>query len=305
MLPRLPVPVWFVALVALAWRALVHALDLHALESADVQLAFFGWIIPIASWIWSGIQVAGKVTLAALNWSVKLLWTFARSTYSSMLGLGKSVVSLAQRAWSFLEGLYTELLAPAWRHFWRLLDAARAFLDRIMRPILRVLFRIRQIVLDVYDRFVRPVLDTIDAVQQALRMLSSLGVEWARRLDAQLSKLEERITAPFLLVLRKVNEVINIVNRITTANGLFQRLALVRSIERDMVYVSRSFYRLTTRHQTPEELADGLAPIATKTADEHAEELARALTTRDGPIAYKADEFVADLEIMLRRNRAA
>lgn len=304
MLPRLPFPLWFGALVALAARALVHALDLHALEGADVQVAFFAWIIPIATWVWSGIQVAAKVTLAALNWSVKLLWTFAHSTYSSLLGLGRKVLAFGHRAWQFFEGLYTDLLAPAWRKFWKLVDTARTFLERIFKPVLRVLFRLRHVVLDVYDKFVRPVLDTIDAVRQGLRLLSATGVDWARRLDDWLGRLQERINAPFLLALRKLNEVINIVNRITTADGFFQRLILWRSLvryERDMWVV----WLTSVRKREAGRVRDAVLEHEPPTVEEHAAALVAFVRDRELDDSAFAVEHAADMALWFNRNRVS
>ena len=65
-----------------------------------------------------------------------------------------------------------------------------------------------------------------------MRILSSLGVAWARKLDAQLGAIEDKIERPFRYVLAKVNEIVNLVNRVITADGLFQRAALIRSLGR-------------------------------------------------------------------------
>lgn len=242
MLARRPLPPsWF--LVAVAGVALVVRLALDAdVEAAPpVALAFFGFIIGIIGAIWTGVQAAGQVTLAVLQWSVLALWNFAKAVHNGALTLGKLVGVGFKSSWEFLKVVYDDVLKPAWGKFWQLVDRVRDTLERVFRPVFDVLRRIRDEFLKVYDRFVRPVLDSIGIARKVLRVFSALGFDWARRLDAKLGALEEKIDAPFRAVLRHINGIINLVNRVVTADGLFQRLALVRSLERDVRFLSRAF----------------------------------------------------------------
>ena len=74
--PRLRrAPLWFeLALVVLA-GLVVRQIWPDAGEADTVRLAFWGWIVALANWIWTGVQVVGHVTLSALAWSVSVLWS--------------------------------------------------------------------------------------------------------------------------------------------------------------------------------------------------------------------------------------
>ena len=295
------VPTWFLALVTAVYAGVIHALGWHELEAPGVQMAFWGFIIPIATWVWGALTTVSTVSVQWLQYAVTALWAFARSTYAGVLGLGKDVLRGFNKAWGFVKGLYTDLLRPAWLKFWKLVDWAKTSLERLFRPVINLLLAIRKHILDFYAHYVRPILDAIDSARRILRILGSLGLDWAKRLDAELGKIQDAIDRPFRILLREVNRIIGIIDSIVTANGLFQRLALIRSIERDMAYINRSMWRRSTRPLTPEEEAAGAAVPETKTPEEHAEELTRALETNDGRIAYRGDELVADLRLMLER----
>jgi hypothetical protein len=248
MATRPPPPLWFVLLVgvleALAWRWLVTSFDVadpRILDDGRPALAFWPIVLLVVGWIWTGIQVAGRITLQVLAYSVKILWAFATRIQSALVAVGRVLVDVGKQAWRFLRWTYTDVLKPAWQQFWKWFDQLRKWLDKTFGPVLRFLDAVRTHILKFYDKWVRPILDVIGFARQVLGILASLGLEWARELDRKLRWLEEKIDAPFRLVLAKLNEIVNVVNRVVTADGLFQRLAYIRSLERDMRYVGRAF----------------------------------------------------------------
>lgn len=293
-------PLWFhLALVALA-GATAHALGLHAIEPRAVQLAFWGWIALIAEAVWTAVQAVGEVSLAFLSWSVNALWVFAKLVFNGLIGLGKEALRGFNRAWGFLQELYEHVLKPAWLKFWRLVDLVRDTLARVLGPIIDFLVAVRRELLALYDRFVRPVLDTIELVRRVLRVAADLGAEWAKALDAQLARLEDAIDRPFRFLLRKLNEVINLVDRVIAANGLFQRLVLIRSIARDMRYIGNLWWHTFHRKLTPqEEEIDNQQPKP-RTVTDVLPPLREYLETGGGPDAPRIDEAVADLAIRFR-----
>jgi len=285
-------PLWFqVALVAgVAW--LLHAFDLHAAEQPQVMAAWFAWLVAVAQAIWAGVQAFGALTLAILGHTVSLLWEFAKSVHNGLLDFSRQFLKGGAKVWEFFRGLYDDVLKPAWQKFWKLVDAVRDALDRVFGPVIDILNAIRREILEFYDRFVRPVLDTIDVIQKALRVLSSAGVEWAKKLDDYLTKLEEKIQAPFTFLLRKVNEIIGIVNRVVTADGLFQRLALVRSIERDLKYIRQAWVNALSKPLTEAEKAAALAKVKARSEAELEEVFRTYFRTGGGPQAPLINELV-------------
>jgi len=243
-----PVPVWFYAvvgaIVALAWRALealVHGHPIGVVDAAPIQLAFWQFIGIVAGLIWDVAQTAYDVLVIALQWSVKALWSFAVATYNALVKFGALVGKGLRESWDFLRATYDHVLKPAWDKFWRFIDRVKGWLDKYLGPVFEFIEKVRKYLLDWYTKYVRPFLDAIGVARRILRMLGELGIGWARTLDKRLGDVEGWVDGIYRRVLSEVNRVVNIINRVVDANGLFQRLALVRSIERDIRYVSRSF----------------------------------------------------------------
>lgn len=199
----------------------------------------FAIIGAIVGFIWDGITAATAAIVQFLQWAVTALWAFATATYNALLALTGKVLEGFRKAWDFLRLTYDDVLKPAWLQFWKIIDRVRGILQDVFGPVLKFLRTVRDYVLAFYKRFVRPVLDVLDAVRQVLRVLEALHVKFAQQLDAAIGRLEALIDRPFRFVLEKLNEVINVVNRVITADGLFQRLALVRSLQRDVALVGR------------------------------------------------------------------
>lgn len=292
LLARPAPPLWFLlllcALEALVWRALGGAA-----RDDGTAVAFWQIIGLIAGIIWTGVQVAGKVTLTILSWSVKVLWAFAIQVRNVAVAIGHTVVDVGRKAWDFLRLTYDEVLRPAWTKFWGWFDKLRHWVERAVGPVLDFLDRVRSWVMRFYDVWVRPILDAIGIARRVLNVLASLGLDWARALDQKLRWLEEKIEAPFRLAIAKINEVIGIVNRVVTADGLFQRVALIRTIERDMRFVGRA---LANWRSVPLTDADFDA-LRAQTGGNRTEAQMRAdfidRVTASGPHAARASEMAA------------
>jgi hypothetical protein len=305
---RPPPPLWFVLLLgvaeALAVRALTGSIGVGEGEGSPappLSLAFWPFLILVASWIWTGIQVAGRITLQILAYSVKLLWAFATRIQSALIAVGRTLIDVGKQAWRFLRWTYTDVLQPAWRQFWKWFDQLRKWLDKTFGPTLRFLDAVRTHILKFYDKWVRPILDVIGFARQVLGILASLGLEWARELDRKLRWLEEKIDAPFRLVLAKLNEIIGIVNRVVTADGLFQRVALLRSTFRDANYVVGLWWKTQYEEPSAETLENYRKQPEEKPIAFHIREFRSAITGSGTDITEEIAEHTMDLRIMLRR----
>ncbi|HEY3042608.1 MAG TPA: hypothetical protein VGJ39_01190, partial [Vicinamibacterales bacterium] len=202
------------ALVVVLAVAVNVATGAYAQLAPPISLAFWGFIIALAGWIWNGVKAAGEVTLHVLAVSVNLLWGFAREIFNGLRDFGRDLLTGFRESWRFLRTLYEDVLKPAWVKFWKFIDWAKDSLDRVFRPVFKVLFRIRAELLKFYDKWIRPILDTIDVARKVLRVFSSLGLDWAKKLDQKLGQIEEKIDAPFRLLLREINRIINLVNTV-------------------------------------------------------------------------------------------
>ncbi|SRR6266498_3710769 len=239
-LPARRAPLWFHLLVAAAASAIGWTLAPPALPplagGGDVHapmLALFAFLVALAEIVWKGLEVATKITVQFLAYSLGLLWKFANLIADGAHQIAEWTWTGLRKGWSLLRTTYSKVLKPGWEKVWKWIDRAEKWLDDTFGPVLKWLRRLRKWVLDFYALYVRPILDLMDITRRALRVLASLGVEWAGALDRRLADLEGRIERPFRLLLAKLNEVINVVNRVITADGLFQRLAFIKSLARD------------------------------------------------------------------------
>lgn len=303
-----PAPLWFVLVLvvaeALLWRWLLEATGAGSTPSdpaPPVALAFWGFVSLVAGFIFKGAQVAAKIALAALQWSVKALWAFASSTYNAVVALGRQFIRGVREAWEFLRNTYDHVLKPAWSKFWGWIQQLQGWLERTFGPVFEWLERVRKWVLDFYNVYVRPILDAIGIARRVLNVLASLGIEWARALDRKLAELEEKIEAPFRLAIAKLNEVIGIVNRVVTLDGLFQRLALIRSIERDMRYVGRAFVNWRSRPITQNDFDELKARVGQDASPARMREDFTSRVTASGPRAGAVHEHAAIWKAILER----
>lgn len=270
-------------------------------EPLEVQVAFWAFLGLVAGWIWNGVQAAGRIALHVLAWSVKALWAFATASYNALKTVGEILARGARKAWDFFRLTYDKVLKPAWQKFWKFVEWAQRELEEMFSPILDFLQTVKDHVLAFYTKWIQPVLDTISVARKVTGILASLGIEWAKRLDAKLLELEQRIYEPFQHVLRHLNGVINIVNRVVTLDGLFQRLAFIRTIERDLRYVSRALVNWRSKPLTEAEISVVKERGKLRTPAEAEEATTQYLRTGDGPYRPLIDEMTAQWRIYLRR----
>lgn len=291
-----------VVVLAIATRALaasIGELGAAGAEEAPPRLAFWNFIVLAASWVWRGIEVITAATVQALQISITILWGFARTIWNGVRDVGSLLARGLRAGWDLLRATYEHVLKPAWSKFWTWFDRARRWLEDIFRPVFRWIERVRKWVLELYDKHIRPLLDIIGFARRVLRVLAALGADWARALDRVLAELERRIDGAFRVVLAKINEVIGVLNRIVTADGLFQRLALLRSIERDFTILRQQWYQRSSRELTPEERRRRQLPEIKKTPEEHAAEAEVFVRQGGGRLGSRADEVVIDLRRLL------
>lgn len=290
-------PAWFVVLAVVALGFVCAAGDPREFAPGPDGLparplgAFWPAVMLVVGWIWTGIQVAGRITLQILAWSVKILWAFATRIQGALVAVGRTLLDIGRKAWDFLRLTYERVLRPAWMKFWNWFDKLRRWLDRTVGPVLRFLDSVRTHILKFYDKWVRPILDTIGIARRVLGILSSLGLEWARALDRKLRWLEEKIDLPFRIALGKINEVIGVINRVVTADGLFQRLAYIRTLQRDIDYTLRIAFNRQSRDVTPDERDAFLRADPIKSRELLLRESRTYLTTGQGPHAASISEW--------------
>ncbi len=87
----------------------------------------------------------------------------------------------------------------------------------------------------IYNQFLRPILSTIEQVRRILKLLELLHIQFAAQLDAELAKLEQKLSLPLQLVISEFNKLTNRVEGyVLTADNLFVRATQLASIGRDI-----------------------------------------------------------------------
>jgi hypothetical protein len=308
MFPRKnPPPFWFELCVAVAIGCLLRRWSGELLSSGpagghapDTQVAFWFFLVAIAEAIWKGLEVAGKVTLTALSWSVKALWWFATTTANGLKIVGQGLLVGLKKTWEFFRLTYDKVIKPGLLKLWSWFKKFKQWLDDTFGPVLRFLKSVRDNLLCFYKTWIRPWLDLIDVTRKMLRIFSSLGLKWASALDKKLGELETAIERPFRLVLAKLNEVITIVNRIVTIDGLIQRVALVGSLQRDYQFAWRAMVNPWHRLLSDDDRKIGEQGKDPATVAAVAKSTRAYMLDRSGPDAALLDEMRAQWRIYLR-----
>lgn len=158
-----------------------------------------------------------------------------------------------------LRAFWSRVVKPALVWLNNRLLALERFLKDKFAPVLRWLANLRRHLDDFYRRFIRPITDTIDFIRAVNRVLNGFHIRVLNTLDEVLTKIEDRIDAPFEWVRSKIVELQNAVNRIVTADGFFQRLTLLRSLSKYAPEWMHEFWSRQVRGMSPEDAAAAAA----------------------------------------------
>lgn len=186
----------------------------------------FGIFAAIGSWIVAGLRVAKDLVL---TWLVPLV----RWLYNSVLASGRFLGMLGRRVWDVLRATWDHVLKPAFLKIDQFIRDAHSWLEKHLGPALRKLNELRKRINEWWMKYVQPFLLFLDVARAGLRVLSALGVDWARKLDGKLGALQTWITHWIVELNRRLNQVADWINVIIDEGGLFQRIVLLKSIARD------------------------------------------------------------------------
>lgn len=255
----------------------------------------WGFLIGIGSAILGFFQGGIDAIVSFLAWAVAALQAGAILLWNAVKGVGALLLTGFQKSWDFLGDLYDNVLAPAWQKFWSWFDKLRTWLNNTFGPILTWLRNLRADLLNFWATYVRPWLDLIDVTRKILSTLASLGLAWAKQLDQELGNIEQAIEAPFRYVLGKLNEIINVVNLVVTADGLFQRVALIRSLTRDYQFAWKAIAQPYIDGAAPSTPGDTTWFETPQTVDQIVSDAAPFYLGGDTPWDSIVDEATASL----------
>jgi hypothetical protein len=221
--------------------------------------------------------------------------------------IGKTVAEFARdtasvlgSVWGFFRKLWDRVLLPMLQRLDRYVVRLFKWLRDTFGPIISFLQEVRRKILAFYDKWFRPIFDTIDVFRRILGIFSLFGFEWSRKLDQALAELQDRLLAPIRLVLEKVNQVIDIVDRIVTLDGLVQRVTLIRSLLKYQKDALNVWWQSVHRPLTPDQQQEYQRPLQTRTIAAVNDDARAYVLLGGGPDRARIDEHVADLVLRMR-----
>lgn len=185
--------------------------------------AAFGFIVTALEVFSTWVATAAEVT-AAYVW-IAVQW-LAATTASFLVSTG----AMFARVWDGLKIVWSDVLKPALVWIDDNLKRLSTWLKDTFRPVFDFIKDVRCRLEAFYKTFVRPVTDTIEFIRAVNRTLMVFHIDVLNKLDAVLQRVEQRIDEPFIWIEQKLNEIANWVNRIVDADGLFKRVALIKSL---------------------------------------------------------------------------
>lgn len=182
--------------------------------------------------VWSGIEALASVLATAAEVTAAYLATALSWLASRVSSFLLSSGAMFARVWDAVKIVWTDAVKPALLWINDHLRRLQAWLSDTFRPVFDFLRAVRQQLLDFYSKFIRPITDTIDFLRQLSRVLDSFHIHLLDGLDRTLQQIEQRIEEPFLWVYQRLTEIWNVLDRVVTLDGYFQRLTLIRSMAR-------------------------------------------------------------------------
>jgi len=156
-------------------------------------------------------------------------------------GINKTADTLLRFTWKGMfsfgwllrafQNLWVRILHPLLDHIERIANRLGRLIDKVLKPYLDLLIKIRKAILDIYERFFRPIILTIETLRRALAILRLAHIHIADKLDAELAKLEGKIAAPILKLLQQTNELAGWMRVLLNVRLLLQQPLLVNSLD--------------------------------------------------------------------------
>lgn len=170
------------------------------------SICVFGGIIPS---IWDAmieIQLAIVHVIQAIH---TLLIALGQIVSHILQVVFKALSSLVKKGFTFLQKSFTTIFNDFKKYVGKLYDDYQKFkakLDTWMKPVMKVIQRVRTIYNDWWKKTVQPMLNAIHRVRMTLGILKFFHVGFAVKLDNTLAKVEGAIIHNSLLFMQKFNE---------------------------------------------------------------------------------------------------
>lgn len=210
--------------------------------------------------------------------------------------LTQLIVSVARaigKALVFLGSLLFNLVRPLINLLGKILEKLADIYFKYLRPIINAIQKIRARILKIYDHYLRPVLLIFQKVHQVLTILKLFHLKFAAKLDAELMKLEAKLTLPMYQLLRYLNLVGNMLNLVFDSTLIMRRAVTLNALDQ----TKGSWTRMWWNAQTAPTAPDSLTPVDPNTTPGDSGQGASAFNdwalSDTGPLVQPVDQGVA------------
>lgn len=216
----------------------------------------------------------------------------------------KAIDTATRFAWKVAFGVGAIMQALDW--MWKnvvkklaatVLDLVKRLGDlitKVLVPVVKAMQKFRDLMNKVYDKFLRPVLKYISLVRRYLQILKALHIPFADKLDGILARIQGKIIAPYLWVLRTVNGYGRWINLIITAHGIIQRPIFTNTHYKYQSTTVQMFWNSQTSKMRPSGESLTVPPPTPPTTEEATQSFADFAKSDGGdyaPIAQTTEEL--------------
>lgn len=152
------------------------------------------------------------------------------SAIKSLKGVLDAVARASGAIVHVLHDIWHKGIKPVLDHIKEIGARINRIIDKVLKPYLLWMQRMRKLILDIYVKIVLPILNVIQAMRKALALLRLAHVPFAKKLDARLQRLEAKLVHPIQVLLQRVNDHSGIINEIISIQHVLQEPLFTGSI---------------------------------------------------------------------------
>jgi len=198
-----------------------------------------------------------------------------------------------------LRWIWWNVIRPILHHIQQLFDRLAKLIDKVLKPYLELMRKIREQIMLIYNVYFRPIIQVIETMRRMLAILKLANIKWADKLDARLARLEGKIIGVLQEMLAWTNKLPGWFNVLLTAKYLLQYPIFSNSMDAYAGTWVKQFYNAQSKPLTPEEQAAIAAERPTKPLPVVLGEMQSYLTAGAGPLALPTNEALARMRAAL------
>lgn len=185
-------------------------------DFTDALAAFYGaildFLLQVVQFIWAVLVYVANYIWAALNWLANFFYGLMQDIARAFKWIWDNIIKVA----------LTKLVS--------IFLKVRQWLQDTFQPLIDFLKKLRAWFDRLFNLYVRPILNLIRHLRQFLTIFRLLGFKWAKRLDADLAAIEQKIVQVYTFIRAQINTVISYLDLIVDPLGILRRNPLFAAL---------------------------------------------------------------------------